>query len=57
MRLYVQCVRPHLEFSTTAWVPWTECDKNIPEKVQRKAVGMVAVLTGSVRMSGRVFVV
>ena len=57
MRLYVQCVRPHLEFSTTAWVPWTEGDKNIPEKVQRKAVGMVAVLTGSVRMSGRVFVV
>ena len=46
LRLYVQYVRPHLEFSTTAWAPWTECDKNILEKVQRKAVGMVSGLTG-----------
>ena len=46
MRLYVQYVRPHLEFSTPAWAPWTEGDKNILEKVQRKAIGMVSGLAG-----------
>ena len=46
VRLYVQYVRPHLEFSTPAWAPWTEGDKNILEKVQRKAIGMVSGLAG-----------
>ena len=27
MRLYTQYVRPHLEFSTQVWAPWTEGDK------------------------------
>ena len=27
MGLYKQYVRPHLEFSTRAWAPWTEGDK------------------------------
>ena len=44
VRLYVQYVRPHLEFSTPAWAPWSEGDKNVLEKVQRKAVGMVSGL-------------
>ena len=44
MRLYAQYVRPHLEFSTQAWSPWTEADKAVLEKVQRKAVGMVSGL-------------
>ena len=39
-------MRPHLEFSTPAWAPWSEGDKNVIEKVQRKAVGMVSGLAG-----------
>ena len=48
MRLHVQYVRPHLEFSTPAWAPWAEGDKNVLEKVQRKAVGMVSCLRSKV---------
>ena len=44
VRLYQQYVRPHLEFSTQAWSPWTEADKSVLEKVQRRAVGMVSGL-------------
>ena len=44
MKLYVQYVRPHLEFSVQAWSPWTEADKECLEKVQRRAVGMVSGL-------------
>ena len=39
-------MRPHLEFSTPAWSPWTEQDKEILEKVQRRAVNMVSSLKG-----------
>ena len=48
VRLYVhvQYVRPHLKFSTPAWALWTEGDKTVLEKVQRKAVGMVSGLVG-----------
>jgi hypothetical protein len=44
MKLYVQYVRPHLEFSVQAWSPWTEADKECLEKVQRRAMGMVSGL-------------
>jgi hypothetical protein len=44
MRLYKQYVRPHLEFSTQAWSPWTEADKSCLEKVQQRAVKMVSGL-------------
>jgi ribonuclease P/MRP protein subunit RPP40 len=44
MRLYKQYVRPHLEFSTQAWSPWTEGDKSCLEKVQQRAVKMVSGL-------------
>ena len=44
MRLYKQYVLPHLEFAVQAWSPWTAADKEILEKVQRRAVGMVAGL-------------
>lgn len=47
MKLYKQYVRPHLEFSTPAWSPWNNGDKEIIEKVQEKAVRMVAGLKGS----------
>jgi hypothetical protein len=44
VKLYKQYVRPHLEFSTPAWSPWTEGDKKILEKVQQRAVNMVSGL-------------
>ena len=46
VRLYVQYVRPHLEFASQAWNPWLQKDVEVLEKVQRKAVGMVAGLQG-----------
>ncbi len=48
MRLYKQYVRPHLEFSTQAWAPWTEGDRNCLEKVQQRAVKMVSGLKSNV---------
>ena len=48
VRLYIQYVSPHLEFSTPAWAPWTEGDKYVLEKVQKKAVGMVSGLASNV---------
>ncbi len=44
LRLYYQYVRPHLEFASPAWSPWQEGDKECLEKVQRRAVGMIAGL-------------
>jgi hypothetical protein len=44
LRLYQQYVRPHLEFSTPAWAPWTEADRNCLEKVQQRAIKMVSGL-------------
>jgi hypothetical protein len=46
IRLYKQYVRPHLEFSTQAWAPWTEADKSCLEKIQQRAVRMVSGLAG-----------
>ncbi len=43
-RLYKQYVRLHLEFSTQARSPWTEADKEILERVQKRAVKMVTGL-------------
>ena len=48
MRLYVQYERPHLEFSTPAWAPWTEGDELAFEKVQKKAISMMSGLAGNV---------
>jgi hypothetical protein len=45
LRLYKQYVRPHLEFATPAWSPWLAGDIAVLEKVQEKAVRMVAGLT------------
>jgi len=47
VQLYKNCVRPHLEFSTPAWSPWTEEDKNAINDVQRRAVRMISGLRGS----------
>jgi hypothetical protein len=44
LNLYIQYVRPHLEFSVTAWAPWLEGDKEILEKVQEKAINAISGL-------------
>jgi hypothetical protein len=36
MRLYKQHVRPHLEFSTQAWAPWTELTRHAWRKCNRE---------------------
>ena len=44
-KLYVQYVRPHLEFASPAWSPWLQEDKEKLERVQMKAIGMISGLT------------
>jgi len=46
IKLYKQYVRPHLEFSVPAWSPWLRGDIDQLERVQEKAVAMVAGLKG-----------
>ena len=46
-KLYVQYVRPHVEFASPAWSPWTEADKATIEKVQIRAVKMISGLSGT----------
>ena len=45
-KLYVQYVRPHVEFASPAWSPWSEQDKTLLEKVQIKAVNLVTGMKG-----------
>ena len=45
-KLYIQYVRPHLEFASPAWSPWSEADKATIEKVQVKAINMISGLQG-----------
>ena len=45
--LYKQYVRPHLEFSAPAWSPWMVRDKEVLERVQRRAVKMVSGLSAT----------
>lgn len=45
LRLYKQFVRPHLEFSSSVWSPWSILDIQSLENVQRKAIGMISGLT------------
>ena len=47
LNLYKRFVRPHLEFSTTAWSPWAQADKELIEKVQIKAVNMISGLNSN----------
>ncbi len=46
-RLYVQYVRPHLEFASVAWSPRFEADKAVLEKIQQRAVAMISGLKGN----------
>ena len=45
-KLYIQYVRPHMEFASPVWLPWLEQDIQILEKVQKRAVGMISGLRG-----------
>jgi Reverse transcriptase (RNA-dependent DNA polymerase)/Endonuclease-reverse transcriptase len=46
VKLYITYVRPHLEFSTPAWSPWSLGDIKTLEKVQEKFVNMLSGLAG-----------
>ena len=35
-------VRPHLEYAVASWSPWNKQDKDLLEKVQKRAVSMVS---------------
>ena len=41
-RLYKLYVRPHLEFASAAWRPWTQTDIQCLEKIQQRAIGMIS---------------
>ena len=47
VRLYQVFVLPHLCYSVSAWAPYTVADKEILEKVQRRAIMMVSNMKGS----------
>ena len=46
LRLYNVYVRPHLEYAVASWCPYTKGDKEVLEKVQRRALAMVSNLKG-----------
>ena len=46
-KLYKVYVRPHLQYCSSAWSPYTVADKEILESVQRRAVNMISNLSGS----------
>ena len=45
--LYKTFVRPKLEHAVVAWSPWTEADKEVLEKVQRRMVRMISDKRGN----------
>ena len=46
LRLFRTYARPHLDYCAPAWSPWTVGDKEVLEKVQRRAIGMVTNFKG-----------
>jgi hypothetical protein len=48
VKLYVQYVRPHLEFAAPAWAPWSVGDNDCLEKVQERAVKAISGLQSRV---------
>ena len=47
LRLYKIYVKPHLQYCSSAWSPYTAADKDLLESVQRRAVGMITNLSGT----------
>ena len=46
-RLYKVYVRPHLQYCSSAWSPYSVTDKELLEKVQYRAVKMISNLSGT----------
>ena len=46
LHLYRTYVRSLLDYCSSAWSPWTQGDKEVVEKVQRRAIGMVTNFRG-----------
>ena len=46
LKLYRVYVRPHLEYAVASWSPWSVGDKEVLERVQRRALRMVSNLQG-----------
>ena len=46
LMLFKVYVRPHLEYAVTSWSPWLVGDREVLEKVQRRALGMVSNMRG-----------
>ena len=46
-RLYKVYVRPHLQYCSSAWAPFTVADKDLLENVQKRAVKMISGLNGT----------
>ena len=44
INLYKVYVRPHLEYAGVSWSPWLQQDKEVLERVQRRAISMVSNL-------------
>ena len=49
IKIYKTYVRPKLEYCSQTWSPWTLSDREVLEKVQRRAVGMVTTLPRDMR--------
>ena len=46
-RLYLQFVRPHLEYAVQAWSPWLQRDVDALEDVQKRAINLISGISGS----------
>ena len=46
-KLYKVYVRPHLQYCSSAWAPYTVADKEVLENVQKRAVKMISGLQGT----------
>ena len=47
LRLYKVYVRPHLQYCSSAWSPYSVADKELLESVQKRAVRMITNLSGT----------
>ena len=47
LQIYKVFVRPHLEYAATAWAPWHKKDKDILEKIQRRATRRMSDVSGN----------
>ena len=47
IRLYQVFILPHLSYAVSAWAPYNKVDKELLEKVQKRAVMMVTNIRGS----------